>query len=104
MFIPPVLAYKNNTPAAQFQGKTSSITEIADLRVFHHHIYEFKKGIRNQFLLQRNQSIKKQLPADCKKIILTLLSMTLIRIKLMFILEPKNVLMLSRLLIPSLMS
>lgn len=34
MFIPPVLAYKNNTPAAQFQGKTSSITEIADLRVF----------------------------------------------------------------------
>ena len=89
MFIPPVLAYKNNTPAAQFQGKTSSITEIADLRVFHHHIYEFKKGIRNLI-----QSIKKQLPADCKKIILTLLSMTLIRIKLMFILEPKNVLML----------
>lgn len=43
MFIPPVLAYKNNTPAAQFQGKTSSITEIADLRVFHHHIYEFKR-------------------------------------------------------------
>lgn len=43
MFIPPVLAYKNNTPAVQFQGKTSSITEIADLRVFHHHIYEFKR-------------------------------------------------------------
>ena len=88
MFIPPVLAYKNNTPAVQFQGKTSSITEIADLRVFHHHIYEFKKGIRNLILTTE------KLPADCKKIILTLLSMTLIRIKLMFILEPKNVLML----------
>lgn len=94
MFIPPVLAYKNNTPAAQFQGKTSSITEIADLRVFHHHIYEFKKGIRNLILTTEKSKYKETIASRLQKIILTLLSMTLIRIKLMFILEPKNVLML----------
>ena len=58
MFIPPVLAYKNNTPDVQFQGKTSSITEIADLRVFHHHIYEFKKGIRNLILTTEKSKYK----------------------------------------------
>lgn len=37
-----------------FMGKpklnADKISEYADLRVFHHHIYEFKKGIRNLIL------------------------------------------------------
>ena len=67
MFIPPVLAYKNNTPAVQFQGKTSSITEIADLRVFHHHIYEFKKGIRNLILTTEKSKYKETIASRLQK-------------------------------------
>ena len=37
-----ILPYKSQN-RANFQGN-------ADLRVFHHHIYEFKKGIRNLIL------------------------------------------------------
>lgn len=67
MFIPPVLAYKNNTQAVQFQGKTSSITEIADLRVFHHHIYEFKKGIRNLILTTEKSKYKETIASRLQK-------------------------------------
>lgn len=39
------------TGQTSFTGKNPKlIEEIADLRVFHHHIYEFKKGIRNLIL------------------------------------------------------
>ncbi|MDD3766507.1 MAG: DUF2023 family protein [Eubacteriales bacterium] len=31
-------------------AKTVSMQQVSDLKVFHHHIYEFKKGIRNLIL------------------------------------------------------
>ncbi len=48
----------------QYMGLGGNITsvmrkEYADLRVFHHHIYEFKKGIRN-LILTTEKSIYKE--------------------------------------------
>lgn len=48
-----VLPYRS-IPLA-FQGKVSSPAN-KDLRVFHHHIYEFKKGIRNLILTTEKAS------------------------------------------------
>lgn len=45
---------KQNNKKIEFTSKPmltpDKLTEYADLRVFHHHIYEFKKGIRNLIL------------------------------------------------------
>lgn len=32
--------------------------QSADLRVFHHHIYEYKKGVRNLILTKKSQLIE----------------------------------------------
>ena len=39
-----------NSKSPVFAAKPSLAKECADLRVFHHHIYEYKKGIRNLIL------------------------------------------------------
>ena len=43
---------QKRTPVFSARPKidTDKLNEYADLRVFHHHIYEFKKGIRNLIL------------------------------------------------------
>ena len=52
-----IQAYQKSQPA--FRAKKSIPTEqIADLRVFHHHIYEFKKGIRNLILTTEKATYK----------------------------------------------
>ena len=52
-----IQAYQKSQPA--FHAKKSIPTEqIADLRVFHHHIYEFKKGIRNLILTTEKAKYK----------------------------------------------
>ena len=52
-----ILPYKTNSPS--FSGKPARIPEeISDLRVFHHHIYEFKKGIRNLILTTEKAKYK----------------------------------------------
>ena len=45
-----ISAYRNTQPTFNKSGIERIPEEIADLRVFHHHIYEFKKGIRNLIL------------------------------------------------------
>lgn len=55
-FYPPLGLVKNNfsQPNTSYTGRTkpdeTKLTEFVDLRVFHHHIYEYKKGIRNLIL------------------------------------------------------
>ncbi len=55
-FYQPLGLVKNNfsQPNTSYTGRTkpdeTKLTEFADLRVFHHHIYEYKKGIRNLIL------------------------------------------------------
>lgn len=56
-----IQAYRN-TPV-NFKSKPATKVpqlseEIADLRVFHHHIYEFKKGIRNLILTTEKAKYK----------------------------------------------
>lgn len=41
--------YKQNFNAKEVPN-AAKLTEYSDLRVFHHHIYEYKKGIRNLIL------------------------------------------------------
>ncbi len=58
----PINPYYNSNPA--FGARIPKITpalkqEYADLRVFHHHIYEFKKGIRNLILTTEKAVYKK---------------------------------------------
>ena len=54
-----IQAYQKPQPA--FSARKSIPTEqIADLRVFHHHIYEFKKGIRNLILTTEKAKYKAQ--------------------------------------------
>ncbi len=48
-----------NNKSPNFQSKPPLKNECADLRVFHHHIYEFKKGIRN-LILTTEKSIYKE--------------------------------------------
>ena len=58
MFVPKVIMYQSGVSPV-YRGKNpASMAEIADLRVFHHHIYEFKKGIRN-LILTTEKSIYK---------------------------------------------
>lgn len=49
-----ILQTYNNRPNVSFAEKKkpdeTKLAEYADLRVFHHHIYEYKKGIRNLIL------------------------------------------------------
>lgn len=67
MFVPKVIMYQtNSTPV--YRGKnTTSLNEIADLRVFHHHIYEFKKGIRNLILTTEKSKYKESISNKLKK-------------------------------------
>ena len=52
-----IQAYQKPQPA--FSARKSIPTEqIADLRVFHHHIYEYKKGIRNLILTTEKSKYK----------------------------------------------
>ena len=52
-----ILPYKTNSPS--FSGRPARISEeLSDLRVFHHHIYEFKKGIRNLILTTEKAKYK----------------------------------------------
>lgn len=52
-----IQAYQKSQPA--FRARKPIPTEqIADLRVFHHHIYEFKKGIRNLILTTEKAKYK----------------------------------------------
>lgn len=44
-----ILRYNTGFTAANKPGKIAR-EELAELRVFHHHIYEYKKGIRNLIL------------------------------------------------------
>ena len=41
--------------------------ECADLRVFHHHIYEFKKGIRNLILTTEKSKYRKPIEEKLQK-------------------------------------
>jgi len=55
--------HKNSIlPQVHFTSKPvltpEQITENADLRVFHHHIYEYKKGIRNLILTTEKAKYK----------------------------------------------
>lgn len=64
MFISPVMGYRNNvTPVnPAYRGKTPvSLSEVADLKVFYHHIYEFKKGIRNLILTTEKAKYKESI-------------------------------------------
>ena len=61
-YYPPINPYYNSNPA--FGARIPKITpalkqEYTDLRVFHHHIYEFKKGIRNLILTTEKAVYKK---------------------------------------------
>ena len=48
--------------------KTPQLSEeIADLRVFHHHIYEFKKGIRNLILTTEKSKYKTSISERLQK-------------------------------------
>ncbi len=52
-----IQAYQKPQPAFSARN-TKFAEEIADLRVFHHHIYEFKKGIRNLILTTEKAKYK----------------------------------------------
>ena len=67
MFIPKVVMYQPNSSASSFGKNTSTLSEIADLRVFHHHIYEFKKGIRNLILTTEKSKYKENITNRLKK-------------------------------------
>ena len=41
---------QNTTYTGRTKPDETKLMEFADLRVFHHHIYEYKKGIRNLIL------------------------------------------------------
>ena len=54
-----IQAYQNPNFKAKGLRKAPQMTEeIADLRVFHHHIYEYKKGIRNLILTTEKSKYK----------------------------------------------
>ena len=61
-----ISTYRQNINAKQntFQGKIKD--ECIDLRVFHHHIYEFKKGIRNLILTTEKGIYKKSIEQRLK--------------------------------------
>lgn len=67
MLIPKVSMYQNNSTPIYRGMNTASLTEIADLRVFHHHIYEFKKGIRNLILTTEKSKYKQSIENKLKK-------------------------------------
>ena len=57
---------KNNLSNTSFQKNRElppldKITRNADLKVFHHHIYEFKKGIRNLILTTENDKYREEI-------------------------------------------
>ena len=50
------------TDHLSFGAKSSKVAQrVADLRVFHHHIYEFKKGIRNLILTTEKSKYKENI-------------------------------------------
>lgn len=61
------------TPFNNYQNKYTSFegkripAEYSDLKVFHHHIYEFKKGIRNLILTTEKADYKKIIENRLKK-------------------------------------
>lgn len=65
-----IQTYSNVQPNFKSKGisKTPQLAEeIADLRVFHHHIYEFKKGIRNLILTTEKAKYKNSISERLKK-------------------------------------
>lgn len=62
---------QQNRPVVSFMQKpkmdAEKIAEISDLRVFHHHIYEFKKGIRNLILTTEKSKHKENIEDRLKK-------------------------------------
>lgn len=67
MFVPKVIMYQSSANPVYRGKNTASLTEIADLRVFHHHIYEFKKGIRNLILTTEKSRYKESIANKLKK-------------------------------------
>ena len=67
MFVPKVIMYQSGVNPVYRGKNTASLTEIADLRVFHHHIYEFKKGIRNLILTTEKSRYKESIANKLKK-------------------------------------
>ena len=67
MFVPKVIMYQSGVNPVYRGKNTASLTEIADLRVFHHHIYEFKKGIRNIILTTEKSRYKESIANKLKK-------------------------------------
>ncbi len=70
MQIYSIQAYQKLQP--NFKSKNITKTpelaeEIADLRVFHHHIYEFKKGIRNLILTTEKSKYKSSISERLQK-------------------------------------
>ena len=43
---------------AESKARFASLQQNADLKVFHHHIYEYKKGVRNLILTTERASAK----------------------------------------------
>lgn len=62
---PYQIAQKNSFKAKATNPKL--IEEIADLRVFHHHVYEFKKGIRNLILTTEKSKHKDSITQRLEK-------------------------------------
>lgn len=60
----PTCSQTINAKQNTFQGKIKD--ECIDLRVFHHHIYEFKKGIRNLILTTEKGIYKKSIEQRLK--------------------------------------
>ncbi len=67
MFVPKVIMYQSGANPVYRGKNAASLTEIADLRVFHHHIYEFKKGIRNLILTTEKSKYKENIANKLKK-------------------------------------
>ncbi len=67
MFVPKVIMYQSSTNPSYRGKNTASMAEISDLRVFHHHIYEFKKGIRNLILTTEKSKYKETISNKLKK-------------------------------------
>lgn len=65
-----IQSYSKVQPNFRSKGilKTPQLSEeIADLRVFHHHIYEFKKGIRNLILTTEKSKYKTSISERLQK-------------------------------------
>lgn len=67
MLVPPVMMYRNNTTPAFCAKAPVSMAEVADLKVFYHHIYEFKKGIRNLILTTEKAKYKESITNRLQK-------------------------------------